>query len=50
KMAMVGLVWYELQMWRIAAGKNADPKFSALSVVIKTILSAGWHAYNKRRA
>jgi hypothetical protein len=50
KMAMVGLVWYEHQMWRIAAGKNADPQLSALSVVIKTILSAGWHAFKKRRA
>lgn len=50
KMAMVGVVWYEHQMWRIAAGKNADPQLSALSVVIKTILSAGWHAFKKRRA
>ncbi|WP_373950925.1 NADH:flavin oxidoreductase/NADH oxidase family protein [Vibrio pomeroyi] len=50
KVAMVGLVWYEHQMWRIAAGKNADPKLSALGVVIKTILSAGWHAFKKRRA
>ncbi|GDY24285.1 NADH oxidase [Agarivorans sp. Toyoura001] len=50
KMAMVGLVWYEHQMWRIAAGKNADPKLSALGVVCKTILSAGWLAFKKRRA
>ena len=49
KMAMVGLVWYEHQMWRIAAGKNADPHLSALSVVLKTIFSAGWHAFKKRR-
>lgn len=33
KVGMVGLVWYEHQMWRIAAGKNADPKLSALGVV-----------------
>lgn len=45
KIAMVGLVWYEHQMWRIAAGKHADPKLSAHGVVIKTILSAGWHAF-----
>ncbi|UPW20558.1 NADH:flavin oxidoreductase/NADH oxidase family protein [Agarivorans sp. TSD2052] len=50
KMAMVGLVWYEHQMWRIAAGKKADPKLSALGVVAKTILSAGWLAFKKRRA
>ncbi|MEZ9898741.1 NADH:flavin oxidoreductase/NADH oxidase family protein [Vibrio breoganii] len=50
KMAMVGLVWYEHQMWRIADGKNTDPKLSALGVVIKTILSAGWHTFKKRRA
>ncbi|MGF1907204.1 NADH:flavin oxidoreductase/NADH oxidase family protein [Aliivibrio salmonicida] len=50
KIGMVGLVWYEHQMWRIAAGKNADPKLSALGVVFKTILSAGWHAFKKRRA
>ncbi|MGF1748125.1 NADH:flavin oxidoreductase/NADH oxidase family protein [Vibrio cionasavignyae] len=49
KMAMVGLVWYEHQMWRIAAGKNADPHLSALGVVVKTMLSAGWHAFKKRR-
>ncbi|MFM2642368.1 NADH:flavin oxidoreductase/NADH oxidase family protein [Vibrio chagasii] len=50
KMAMVGLVWYEHQMWRIAAGKDADPKLSALGVVLKTLLTAGWHAFKKRRA
>ncbi|GEA61219.1 NADH:flavin oxidoreductase/NADH oxidase family protein [Vibrio comitans] len=50
KMAMVGLVWYEHQMWRIADGKNTDPKLSALGVVVKTILSAGWHTFKKRRA
>lgn len=50
RMAMVGLVWYEHQMWRIAAGKDADPKLSALGVVVKTLLTAGWHAFKKRRA
>ncbi|GAD80150.1 NADH:flavin oxidoreductase/NADH oxidase family protein [Vibrio ezurae] len=50
KIAMVGLVWYEHQMRRIADGKNTDPKLSALSVVVKTIFSAGWHAFRKRRA
>ncbi|WP_434567076.1 NADH:flavin oxidoreductase/NADH oxidase family protein [Vibrio chagasii] len=49
KMAMVGLVWYEHQMWRIAAGKDVDPKLSALGVVVKTLLTAGWHAFKKRR-
>jgi len=50
KMAMVGLVWYEHQMWRIAAGKKTNPNLSPLSVVIKTILSAGWHTFKQRRA
>ncbi|MUK43001.1 NADH oxidase [Aliivibrio fischeri] len=50
KMAMVGLVWYEHQMWRIADGKDADPQLSAFSVVLKTLLSAGWYAFKKRRA
>ncbi|WP_144206861.1 NADH:flavin oxidoreductase/NADH oxidase family protein [Shewanella donghaensis] len=50
KIGMVGLVWYEHQMWRIAAGKKADPNLSALGVVFKTILSAGLHAFKKRRA
>ncbi len=50
KMAMVGLVWYEHQMWRIAEGKDADPKLSAFGVVFKTILSVGWYAFKKRRA
>tara|TARA_B100001059_G_scaffold235114_1_gene279739 strand:- start:323 stop:1186 length:864 start_codon:yes stop_codon:yes gene_type:complete len=50
RMTMVGLVWYEHQMWRIAAGKDADPKLSALGVVVKTLLTAGWHAFKKRRA
>ncbi|MCL9775670.1 NADH:flavin oxidoreductase/NADH oxidase family protein [Vibrio methylphosphonaticus] len=49
KMAMVGLVWYEHQMWRIADGKDADPKLSALGVVLKTMFSAGWHSFKKRR-
>ncbi|MFA0439064.1 NADH oxidase [Vibrio sp. 10N.286.49.C2] len=49
KMAMVGLVWYEHQMWRIAAGKEVNPNLSALGVVVKTILSAGWHTFKKRR-
>ncbi|CAH6803649.1 NADH oxidase [Vibrio chagasii] len=50
RMAMVGLVWYEHQMWRIAAGEDADPKLSALGVVVKTLLTAGWYAFKKRRA
>lgn len=49
KMAMVGLVWYEHQMWRIAAGKEVNPNLSAMGVVVKTILSAGWHTFKKRR-
>jgi len=50
RMAMVGLVWYEHKMWRITAGKDADPKLSALGVVVKTLLTDGWHAFKKRRA
>ncbi|MEG3221943.1 NADH:flavin oxidoreductase/NADH oxidase family protein [Vibrio gigantis] len=50
RIAMVGLVWYEHQMWRIAAGKDTDPKLSALGVVVKTLLTAGWYAFKKRRA
>ena len=50
KMAMVGLVWYEHQMWRLAKGKNAKPNLSALGVVVKTVLSAGLYAFKKRRA
>ncbi len=38
RMAMVGLVWYEHQMWRMAAGKNTDPRLSALGVVVKNDL------------
>lgn len=50
KSSMLGLIWYEHQMWRIAAGKRTDPKLSALGVVIKTFLSVGWHAFKTRRA
>ncbi|MFM2588017.1 NADH:flavin oxidoreductase/NADH oxidase family protein [Vibrio sp. TBV020] len=50
KSSMVGLIWYEHQMWRIAAGKDSDPKLSALGVVAKTFLSIGWRAFKKRRA
>lgn len=50
KMGMVGLVWYEHQMWRLAKGKNAKPNLSALGVVIKTLLTAGIYAFKKRRA
>ncbi|MCE7555297.1 hypothetical protein [Aliivibrio fischeri] len=38
------------QMWRIADGKDADPQLSAFSVVLKTLISAGWYAFKKRRA
>ncbi|MGF1754918.1 NADH:flavin oxidoreductase/NADH oxidase family protein [Vibrio makurazakiensis] len=50
KIGMVGLVWYEHQMRRIADGKNSDPNLSSLGVVFKTLLSTGWHAFKKRRA
>ncbi|WP_068544285.1 NADH:flavin oxidoreductase/NADH oxidase family protein [Thalassotalea crassostreae] len=50
RMASVGLVWYEHQMWRIAKGKNSKPNLSALGVVFKTLLSAGLFAFKKRRA
>jgi 2,4-dienoyl-CoA reductase-like NADH-dependent reductase (Old Yellow Enzyme family) len=50
KMGMVGLVWYEHQMWRLAKGKNAKASLSALGVVLKTMLSAGLTAFKKRRA
>lgn len=50
KMAMVGLVWYEHQMWRLAKGKNAKPTLSALGVVLKTLFSAGIYSFKKRRA
>jgi len=49
-LGMVGLVWYEHQMWRLAKGKNAKPNLSALWVVIKTMLSAGIYSFKKRRA
>jgi 2,4-dienoyl-CoA reductase-like NADH-dependent reductase (Old Yellow Enzyme family) len=49
-MGMVGLVWYEHQMWRLAKGKEAKPNLSALGVVLKTILSAGVYSFKKRRA
>ncbi|NMP15001.1 NADH:flavin oxidoreductase/NADH oxidase family protein [Thalassotalea sp. Y01] len=48
--AMVGLVWYEHQMWRIAKGKDPKPDLSAMGVVLKTMLSAGLHSFRKRRA
>jgi len=50
KMGMVGLVWYEHQMWRLAKGKDAKPNLSALGVVFKTLLSAGLYSFKKRRA
>jgi 2,4-dienoyl-CoA reductase-like NADH-dependent reductase (Old Yellow Enzyme family) len=50
KMGMVGLVWYEHQMWRLAKGKNAKASLSALGVVLKTMLSAGLTAFKQRRA
>ena len=50
KAAMVGLVWYEHQMWRIAKGKDPKPNLSAMGVVLKTMLSAGLYSFKKRRA
>ena len=48
--SMVGLVWYEHQMWRIAKGKDPKPNLSAKGVVFKTMLSAGLYSFRKRRA
>jgi len=50
KIGMVGLVWYEHQMWRLAKGQDAKPNLSALGVVLKTLLSAGMYSFKKRRA
>ncbi|MGJ8679534.1 NADH:flavin oxidoreductase/NADH oxidase family protein [Paraglaciecola sp.] len=50
KLGMVGLVWYEHQMWRLAKGKDAKANLSALGVVLKTMLSAGLSAFKQRRA
>jgi 2,4-dienoyl-CoA reductase-like NADH-dependent reductase (Old Yellow Enzyme family) len=45
----VALMWYEHQMWRIAKGKDPKPNLSAMGVVIKTMLTAGWYSFKKRR-
>lgn len=47
---MLGITWYEHQLWRMAKGKNPKPNLSAWGVIIKTILSAGIHGFKKRRA
>lgn len=47
---MLGITWYEHQLWRMAKGKNPKPNLSAWGVIIKTMLSAGIHGFKKRRA
>lgn len=47
---MLGITWYEHQLWRMAKGKNPKPSLSAWGVIIKTMLSAGIHGFKKRRA
>ena len=49
-MGMLGITWYEHQIWRLAKGKDAKPNLSAWGVVLKTFLSAGIYAFKKRRA
>lgn len=50
QMAMVGLIWYEHQIWRIAKGKDPKANLSAMGVVVKTMLSVGLYSFKKRRA
>lgn len=47
---MLGITWYEHQLWRMAKNKQPKPNLSAWGVIIKTMLSAGIHGFKKRRA
>lgn len=50
KFSMVGLVWYEHQMERIADGKPAKPSQSGWYSVFRNFKELGAYAWRKRRA
>ncbi|GAA5317242.1 MAG: NADH:flavin oxidoreductase/NADH oxidase family protein [Candidatus Pelagadaptatus aseana] len=50
KFSMVGLIWYEHQMERIAKGKPAKPSQSSWYSVLRNFKDLGAHAWRKRRA
>ncbi len=50
KMVMLGLTWYELQLYKIGKGKKVNPKQSEWSSVFLTFWRTGVHAFKQRRA
>ncbi len=50
KMAMLDIIRYEFQLWRMADRKDPDPKMSEWLVFAKTLAGAGIYAFRKRRA
>jgi 2,4-dienoyl-CoA reductase-like NADH-dependent reductase (Old Yellow Enzyme family) len=49
QMVMIGLTWYEYQMYRIGKGKVVKPDQSAWSSALLTLWRVGVHAFKKRR-
>ncbi|MCP3925403.1 MAG: NADH:flavin oxidoreductase/NADH oxidase family protein [Desulfobacterales bacterium] len=49
-MVMIGLTWYEYQMYRIGKGKKVNPKQNAWSSALQTLWRVGVHAFKQRRA
>lgn len=50
QMVMIGLTWYEYQMYRIGKGKAVKPDQNAMSSAFLTLWRVGVHAFKKRRA
>jgi hypothetical protein len=47
---VMDVLWYELQMHRVAAGGNSRPNESAILSLLKAILKTGWGIFKTRRA
>ncbi len=47
---MVNLLWFEMQIRRIAKGKKVKENLGAWSTVVHTLLTTGFHAFQIRRS
>ncbi|MCP4106290.1 MAG: NADH:flavin oxidoreductase/NADH oxidase family protein [Desulfobacteraceae bacterium] len=50
KMVMIGLTWYEYQLYVIGKGKKVNPKVSEWKSAFLTFWRLGSHAFSQRRA
>jgi len=47
---LMEIVWYELQLSRIANGRDPQPNQGALGALLKALVKNGWGTFKTRRA